>query len=353
MNLNPNFDDLINPSTITNHLEQLKQDGKQASENIGLLKVKSAKEWLNEAKNTPIPGMLFSEFWFENEVCILFADTNMGKSILAVQIADNLSRGKSLQGFKNEIEKQQVLYFDFELSAKQFEVRYSEKKEGSRTLENHYPFDNNFKRIEINPEAEIPENGNFENYLNESLENCIIKTGAKILIIDNITYLKNETEKAKNALPLMKYLKALKNKYKLSILCLAHTPKRDLSKPITRNDLQGSKMLINFVDSCFTIGESTQDKTLRYLMQIKARNTEILYHPENVILCEIVKNDNFLQFKFLGYGIEREHLRTFTEKDRDNLIESAKELSSQGKTQREISKMLGISLGAVNKYLKL
>lgn len=95
------------------------------------------------------------------------------------------------------------------------------------------------------------------------------------MIIDNIIYLKDETEKAKFALPLMKDLQRLKNKYGLSILALAHTPKRDLSKSITRNDLQGSKMLINFCDSSFSIGESSTDKNIRYLKQIKARNTEI------------------------------------------------------------------------------
>jgi len=40
--------------------------------------------------------------------------------------------------------------------------------------------------------------------------------------------------------------KALKTNT-LSILALAHTPKRDQHNPITKNDLQGSKMLITFV----------------------------------------------------------------------------------------------------------
>ena len=44
----------------------------------------------------------------------------------------------------------------------------------------------------------------------------------------------------------LKYLKKLKSKHGLSILALAHTPKRDATKPLGRNDLQGSKMLINF-----------------------------------------------------------------------------------------------------------
>lgn len=350
--LSPVFDDLNNPETIISHFEQLQKDLEAEKENKGLFKVKTANQWIEEAKTNPIPQMLFGELWHDSELCILFADTNLGKSILAVQIADSISKGKTIAGFKLEAEKQPVLYFDFELSAKQFEIRYCVKNEAEKRLENHYSFDENFKRLEINPDAEIPKNKSFEDYLNQSLEQSITETGAKILIIDNLTYLKNETEKAKDALPLMKHLKALKSRYGLSILALAHTPKRDLSKPLTRNDLQGSKMLINFVDSCFAIGESHTDKHLRYLKQIKARNTEIIYDTENVAVCQIQKPFNFLEFEFVGFGTEREHLKELTEKDRETNIEKAKELSQKGYSQRQISTELNISLGAVNKYLK-
>ncbi len=346
----------LNPITadvIQNHVfNELEQKRKDAEHNKGLFKVKTANEWLEQAKTTPIPETLFGDFWHEGEICILFSDSNLGKSILSVQIADSISKGQQIPGFKLEAKKQPVLYFDFELSAKQFEVRYSVKNEAQKVFEQHYSFDDNFKRIEINPDAEIPTESTFENYLYQSLEQSIIEEGAKILIIDNITYLKNETERSKDALPLMKYLKALKSKYGLSILALAHTPKRDLSRPITQNDLGGSKMLYNFVDSCFAIGQSNIDKNLRYIKQIKSRNTAMIYDTENVIVCQIVKPYNFLSFEFIGFGAEREHLKQVTEKDRESIIEQAKELSQKGYSQRQISSELGISLGAVNKYLK-
>jgi RecA-family ATPase len=358
MKLNPVFDDLNNPleqpEVWSNHLDQLEQKRKKAEQNKGLFKVMTANEWLELAKTSPIPEMLFGEFWHEGEICILFSDSNLGKSILAVQIADSISKGQQIPGFKMEAPKQKVLYFDFELSPKQFEVRYSVKNEALKVFENHYQFDKyNLIRVEISPEAEPPTETTFENYLNQSLEQSIIETGAKILIIDNITYLKNETERSKDALPLMKYLKALKSKYGLSILALAHTPKRDLSRPITQNDLGGSKMLYNFIDSCFAIGQSNTDKNLRYIKQIKARNTAMIYDTENVIVCQIDKPYNFLAFEFIDFGAEREHLKQVTEKDRESIIEQAKELSEKGYSQRNISKELGISLGAVNKYLKM
>lgn len=315
MALKPNFDyTAIDTGGVTeDDLLQIAEHGARAAQSKGLFTVLPANSWIEQAKQRPIPKMLFGEFWFEGELCILFADTNLGKSILAVQIGNSISKGEQIRGFKLEATRQPILYFDFELSDKQFENRYS------IGFDRHYVWDDNFIRVEIDPEAAIPETQNFEDYLNLSLERSIIETGAKVLIIDNLTYLKNETEKAKDALPLMKHLKALKKKHELSILALAHTPKRDLTKPITRNDLQGSKMLINFCDSSFAIGESHTDKILRYLKQIKQRNTEQIYDADNVCVCQIDKPSNFLQFEFLNFGTEKEHLKQISESEKSEL----------------------------------
>lgn len=354
--ITPTFDfsiiDSIGIDDITSEAEHSLKQGNEARESKGLFTVKTASRWIEQAKTRPIPKMLFSEFWFEGELCILFADTNLGKSILAVQIGNSISKGEQIRGFKLETLKQPILYFDFELTEKQFEGRYSLKNEIEKRYEQHYAFDENFMRVEINPEASVPEAQTFEDYLNHSLERSINETGAKVLIIDNLTYLKNETEKAKDALPLMKHLKALKNKYGLSILALAHTPKRDLSKPITRNDLQGSKMLINFCDSSFSIGESHSDKNLRYLKQIKQRNTEQIYDAENVCICQIDKPLNFLLFEFVNFGKELEHLKQHTEKDKEKLSEKVSELKQQGRSFREIGAELGISHMKVSRILK-
>lgn len=349
MELNTNFPFEkfgIGVEDIKTEAELLLNKGNDAKESKGLFTVKTASRWLDQAKTRPVPRMLFGEFWFEGELCIMFADTNTGKSILAVQIGNSISKGEQIRGFKLEASKQPILYCDFELSDKQFENRYS------INFEQHYDFDDNFIRVEINPDAVIPEAQTFEDYLNYSLERSITETSAKVLIIDNLTYLKNETEKAKDALPLMKHLKALKNKYGLSILALAHTPKRDLSKPITRNDLQGSKMLINFCDSSFSIGESHSDKNLRYLKQIKQRNTEQIYDAENVCVCQIDKPFNFLQFEFVNFGIESEHLRQRTDQDNQELIVKIQELKQQGRSLREIGAEVGISHMKVSRILK-
>lgn len=306
--------------------------------------IKPINEWIEEAKNRPIPNMLFSELWYQNETCILFADTNLGKSILALQISNALSKGISIIGFKMEIQAQKVLYFDFELSDKQVENRYSNQ------YSEHYVFSPNLLRVEINPEEETPvQFKDFDDYLCFSLEKAIVEHTTKIIVIDNLTYLKTDTEKAKDASPLMKFLNTIKKKYGLSILVLAHTPKRDASKPLTKNDLSGSKMLMNFCDSCFAIGESAQEIGLRYIKQIKQRNTEKIYDTENVILCKIEKESNFLEFVFIGFENELDHLKPRNNEDQ---LYQILDLKKQGLPNTQIASTLGISEGTVRNKIK-
>jgi len=313
-----------------------------------LLTIRTANKWLKEANQRPVPKMLFGKFWYESELCILFADSNLGKSILAVQIANAISTGESTHPFTCEAEPQPVLYCDFELTDKQFEARYSVD------YQDHYRFSNNFYRAELNPDSEMPAGfKDFDEYLSACLERSIVQTGARVVVIDNLTYLRGENEKAKDALPLMKHLKALKNRYSLSILALAHTPKRDLSLEITRNDLQGSKMLMNFCDSAFTIGESVMSKSMRYLKQIKQRNTNQVYGNTNVCVCEVIKPHNFLRYEFAGHGIEADHLRkpqrTRAGSEHTDQIMA---MRAEGKSLREIGAQLGISFQKVDRIIK-
>jgi hypothetical protein len=150
----------IGIDAIRDEVSSLLKQSEDANETKGLFLVKPANKWMEESKKRPIPQKLYSDLWYEGELCILYSDTNQGKSILGVQIGDSITKGIAISGFKMEAKKQPVLYFDFELSEKQFEARYS------LDFNNHYIFDDLFFRIEINPDTVIPNNQAFEDYLN-------------------------------------------------------------------------------------------------------------------------------------------------------------------------------------------
>ncbi|MEO6977255.1 MAG: AAA family ATPase [Mucilaginibacter sp.] len=324
---------------LENQMQQPRTDG--------MLRIRTFNNCIEEASNRPVPQMLFGKLWYEGELCILFADSNLGKSVLAIQIGNSISTGTSIEPFIYEGAKQPVLYCDFELNDKQLEARYT------LDWQKHYRFEEHFYRADLNPDPATDYNeGQLEIFLYQALEEAIIKYDTRVLIIDNITYMRSETEQARDALPLMKQLKSLKNKYNLSILALAHTPKRDKSRPITSNDLQGSKMLMNFCDSSFAIGDSNNSADTRYIKQIKQRNTEQVYGDKNVCVFDLHKPDNFLHYAFKGNSTENEHLRMQDDNERKQLATDAAELRKQGLSLRQIGEQMGISFSKVNRLLK-
>ena len=93
------LDSFISPSEILSEVETLIQETQKPSDNIGIFKAKTANQWMAESKLRPIPKRLFDSLWFEGYICILLADTKLGKYILTVQICDSISRARPIRGF--------------------------------------------------------------------------------------------------------------------------------------------------------------------------------------------------------------------------------------------------------------
>ncbi|HZY37254.1 MAG TPA: AAA family ATPase [Mucilaginibacter sp.] len=312
-----------------------------------LFSIHTANQWMDMDKNSSEPSMLFGELWYQGELCILFADTNVGKSALAVQIGCSLAARTQIAPFGFNAPQCNVAYVDFELSARQFRDRYSQN-------DVRYIFPKGFYRAEIRHQAVLPpEFKTFNEYMNAAIGHIVDQTAAEVLIIDNITSLRSGTDRASEALSLMQYLKALKTRHNISILVLAHTPKRNPAKPITRNDLQGSKMLINFADSAFAVGESFLRADLRYLKQIKQRQYRQVYGADNVVLFRLAKPLNFLKFEFEGFAAERNHLYFSPRPEKIKTESLALELAKTGLSQRKIAAQLNVSVGTVNRILKM
>src|SRR5882672_5455811 len=85
-----------------------------------LFTVFTGNRWMELGEREPESKMLFGEFWHQGELCMLFADTNVGKSVLAVQIGNSIAHGKPIAPFALRAKPSKVLYIDFELTAKQF-----------------------------------------------------------------------------------------------------------------------------------------------------------------------------------------------------------------------------------------
>ncbi len=286
-----------------------------------LFEVLSGNELMAEARKIKVPQMLFSEFVFEGELTMLFAPMNVGKTILGVQIADSVTRGKPIEGFENDASPKIVCYFDLELSKKQFQGRYAEKISKTEYI-NDFVWDDriNFVRFK---NMIVPKGMKWVDFVFQGILKMVYKTNAEVIFIDNISWLSLQgLEASKDAGELMKRLDELKKKHKLTIIVLAHTPKKKNWEAMTRNDLAGSAVIGNFIDSLFTINHSRfeNDEHSRYLKQLKARSVEVIYHSRNVVTVKTCKlHSNFTGIKKIEheslndpYYDESEHL-TFSD----------------------------------------
>lgn len=315
-----------------NPIDLICKEAETPATTTGIFKIRNVNEMINETLQKKDPEDLYHSLWYEGEVICLFGNSNCGKSIFAVQIADHISR------------RRHVLYVDCELSDKQFQLRYTERTgdpaTGSETISVHR-FSDNFLRATIDPEQFTQEN--FQIDIISQIEQAALRSHAQVIFIDNITYLCSTTEKGEDAGKFMINLLSLKKKHGWSVMVMAHTPKRDPWAPITQDSLAGSKKLANFFDSIIAIGNSSKDETLRYVKQVKSRTTRILYGADNVATYTIEKTGNFLGFHYRGTTTEQEHLKEKKEGEMPQEVINVLELLSQGKSMGQVAKELGIN----------
>ena len=186
----------------------------------------------------------------------------------------------------------------------------------------------------------------------EQIEIVAKQSEAKILIIDNITWLTSKSESGDAAAQLMSRLITMKKRGGYSILVLAHTPKRNTNAPLNQNSLAGSKKIANFMDSIFALGTSKKNRpSSRYIKQIKVRSCEMTYGEDNVIEVNITKDGPFLHMVECGNGSERENLDEPDEQDiaRDEADEEIARRLKDGESYRTIIKELGVSNNRVSR----
>ncbi len=151
-------------------------NARKAPRRVGLLSIKPANVWIEDSINTPDPKTYFNGLIVQYENTVIFASSNVGKSIFATQIAEEIAR------------EEKVLYVDLELSGKQFQMRYTDPATGYRHI-----FPDNFSRAEIDPELII--GSDLEEEILASIEEAAVQ-GTRFFVVDNITFICNDSEKA-------------------------------------------------------------------------------------------------------------------------------------------------------------
>lgn len=266
-------------------------------EQIPLFSSSDMQSVIECGKKKPPIRRLWGDFWWENELVFLFADSGIGKSILATQIAYEIAKGES-ECTDVEVQPQTVLYFDFELSDRQLARRYQ-----------NADFPKSLIRCTISDNVDSEE---FSMNVIEGIKDKLIDTGAKVMVFDNLSYLSTQTADAEYAGVIMDGLTRIKRDMGVSIMAIAHTPKIEEWKPLLKTNMAGSKILSNFADGVFAIGRTRVGG--RYLKLLKTR---MVSEPDEKTLLPYfnIVSEPYLHFEKVGDETEKKLLMGKPAKD--------------------------------------
>ena len=286
------------------------------------------------------PVDLWHGLWYQGEIACLFGEPNVGKTLLAMQIA-------------NEIQKRglNVIYFDFENASHQMKTRYKNDK-----LPLGDESDASFLVKSFN-----------HNYYDAPHDACsildqimaeIIDEKAPVIIIDDINQILG-SGRQEDVRKILNTLRSWAKMFLVSILVIAHSSRRKASQLTTINSMAGSFELSYFFDSIFSLTRAnnynaSHNNITHYIKQHKNRIGEIIYDDMNVITACIGRDDvkGMLQFNNLYTGgNERQLLRDFGFHNEDQITQAIIRYKQQFFTTREIANMVGCSQSHVSKTL--
>ncbi|HYG17169.1 MAG TPA: AAA family ATPase, partial [Bacteroidia bacterium] len=244
----------------------------------------------------PKKERLFGEFFYKNDFAVLCGPEGSGRSILAMQIADSISRGKQLGDFGLDSEARPVVFLDFEGNHDEFARRYS--MDGKQP----YPFHENFNVVRFHQK--------FRGYTSmrkdflRELNTTLAPHQDGVLIINNLDYWKCFMSES-YAIAAIKELQA-NNRF--SVLLISNLKGNPAHKQITPN--RAGKLLTTMTDSIFAMNFSQKGTDTRYLVQLKTKGGKQTYHANHVAEFTLSKEHNFTGCHFTGFGTEQEHTAT-------------------------------------------
>ncbi len=303
--------------------------GRRQESRPSFISVDSFNDFVAEGKRLETPVELIPHVIVAHETTILFGDTGLGKSTLAMQMACEVAgQGK------------RVLYVNFELSQQQWAMRYPTKV---------FPATLFISNIDYSKMHDVTD----QSMILDEIQRISLEKDIEVVVIDNLTNLCINSKEGSEAGNIMLKLLSLRMVHNWTMIILAHVPKRKPGDPLTLNDLAGSKIVSNLADNVVGVNKSKKDKNMRYLIQLKFRSFPIELDYKNVQELTMTTANGWLHFEYGGYDEERAHLPRSRDEKAELERDIVRELKEpNGLSYRDIADKLDTSISTISRVAK-
>ncbi len=289
----------------------------------------------NECVERKTWGPFFDEFWNEGEIAVMFGPAGVGKSVLAVQIADALASGTPMDGFVMPEQRCRVLYVDLKLTKGQFAERY--------TYEPDMETSRRFRHSENLWVGCPPDPAKLCEYLRDAVAEKHISA----VIVDDASELRSTYDGTRETLAVMRQLRRLQRELGLSVLVIASSREPGRTGMVRESDLMRSRALCEAADSAFAMGVHPHDPAWRYLLQTRSRTGPLQYTGENLPFCRIERFDD----GNLAFVFDERFTSQFAADERLEIVE-IKRRRDEGATYRQIAEAMGAPVARVYRLHK-
>ncbi|MBK9154195.1 MAG: AAA family ATPase [Chloracidobacterium sp.] len=276
------------------------------------------------------PKAMFDAFWRAGELALMFGPAGVGKSLLAVQVADALARGCPIAGFDMSRSRCKVLYVDLINSDRQFAERYSYRVPvpGLGSVLTACKFAENLYRSR--PPTGVD--------LCEWLAGQIAEHGFNAVVVDDLTALKKTHDGVRETLAAVRGLKKLCEELRISVLAIAGGGEPPAGKTVSESDLKRSSVLCSVADSVFAIGRGRPgDHGGRHIIQTRSRNAPLKWTTHNAPSARIARSEK----GWLGFAFDERFAEPIDRRTRDAICR-VRAMRAAGRTWRAIAAELKI-----------
>ena len=228
------------------------------------------------------PVQVFGPLIVKGTLTVLFGHAKIGKSIVMLQVALGIARGKGY-GMPCQIAASRVLYIDLE---------NKDRTQAKRTQGYNWP-NENVIRCQVSKDYEGP----MRKELASEIQRLMVKHKTTYVILDNLSWFDSEIKKDMHAetQELMKRLDLICQERQATIILGAHRPKSNKG-PLGLESLAGSSEMARRCDAVVGIGKPDDDMDARYLVQVATREDKEEYNSDNVAYGYLKVTDGLLQW---------------------------------------------------------